>query len=64
MSKLAHSCESTMAKIERDIFLKDNPNMKICAECAGTGDFVIVNDCAGLCENCGGDGVVAIGELK
>ena len=60
MSKLAHSCDQTMAMIQLEAFLKDNPNMIECGDCGGTGDFVIINDSAGICENCGGDGVVAI----
>ncbi len=59
MSKLAHSCDQTMAILQLEAFLKDNPNMIECGDCGGTGDFVIVNDSAGLCDNCGGDGVVA-----
>jgi DnaJ-class molecular chaperone len=55
MSKLAHSCESTMTYIEADSRLA--PGQKVCPECVGNG-YVPTKTNVEDCPLCKGEGVI------
>ena len=58
MSKLAHSDQASMDKIELQARLDENPGSVVCGRCEGGGWGWWVKEGPAPCPNCDGEGIV------